>query len=297
VKTNAEIQMRDPFVMPVPEEGKYYLFGTTDPDCWRSPGIGFDVYIGRDLINWDGPFPAFRPEPGFWATTNFWAPEVHRYRGKWYMFASFKSPSRRRGTQILIADSPQGPYRPHSPVPVTPENWECLDGTFFLDDSGSPWIVFCHEWVQVGDGEVCALKLSSDLARTEGEPRLLFKGSEAGWTRPHKKRDGTIDPSVRVTDGPFVRREKDGRLHMLWSSFSEKGYAMGIAKSAGGILGPWVQEEAPIANMDSGHGMIFESFDGRLYMTIHSPNVTPNERPIFVEIEDTGDSLAVREMR
>ncbi|HTG68545.1 MAG TPA: hypothetical protein VL921_04735 [Candidatus Udaeobacter sp.] len=28
-------------------------------------------------IQWDGPYPAFRPEPGFWADHHFWAPEVY----------------------------------------------------------------------------------------------------------------------------------------------------------------------------------------------------------------------------
>ncbi len=81
-----DIQIRDPFILPVPEEGLYYLFGTTskrpfaiEPDAWD----GFDGYRSRDLQEWEGPFPAFRPAPGFWATTQFWAPEVHRYQGRY----------------------------------------------------------------------------------------------------------------------------------------------------------------------------------------------------------------------
>src|SRR6185436_5786395 len=105
-----------------------------------------------DLAHWDGPFPAFRPPSGFWADRNFWAPEVHFYQGRYYMFASFKAENVPRGTQILVSDTPQGLFLPMSAGTVTPPDWECLDGTFFLDANNAPWIIFCHEWVQVGDG-------------------------------------------------------------------------------------------------------------------------------------------------
>jgi hypothetical protein len=291
---NEDIQIRDPFVLPVPEEGMYYLFGTTDPDCWRAPGIGFDVYKGSDLARWEGPFPAFRPEPGFWGKRNFWAPEVHRYRGGYYMLASFYADGRRRATQALFAERPEGPYRMHSPEPLTPPEWECLDGTLFVDAYGDPWLVFCHEWVQARDGEVCARRLSHDLREPIGEAELLFRASEAPWTKPHRRRDGSIDPLSRVSDGPFMHRCESGTLLMLWSSFSGNGYALGVARSAsGGIEGPWIQEREPLMNRDSGHGMAFRSFDGRLMLSLHAPNDTPNERPVFIELIERGGSLTI----
>jgi arabinan endo-1,5-alpha-L-arabinosidase len=290
----AEIRMRDPFVVTQPEEGRYLLFGTTDPDCWKGPGIGFDAYVSRDLEDWDGPFPAFRPESGFWGDMNFWAPEAHFYGGRWYIFASFKAEGRVRATQALAAEDPIGPYRVHSPGPLTPADWECLDGTLHVDASGDPWLVFCHEWVQTRDGEVCAVRLRKDLRAPEGNPVLLFKGSEAPWTRPHRRKDGSLDPGMRVTDGPFLHRTKSGGLLLLWSSFSDSGYAMGAARSASGtILGPWAQEEKPIADTDSGHGMVFRDFGGELVATWHSPNQTPLERPAFFRAEERGGTLVL----
>ena len=119
------------------------------------------------------------------------------------MFASFKNGERRRGTAILRAEKPEGPFVPWSEgpgpeerdgrennpparkagagFPVTPPDWECLDGTFYADRQGNPWIVFCHEWVQAGDGEILAMPLTADLKAAVGEPRLLFRASEADW--------------------------------------------------------------------------------------------------------------------
>jgi arabinan endo-1,5-alpha-L-arabinosidase len=286
--------MRDPFVLALPEEGRYILFGTTDPDCWNGPGVGFDAYVGKDLQEWEGPYPAFRPQSGFWAAKNFWAPEAHRHDGRYYLFASFKAEGRPRATQVLVAEAPLGPYRVHSPRPLTPEGWECLDGSFHVDAEGTPWMVFCHEWVQVRDGELCAIRLSPDLRESVGPPQLLFKGSDAPWTRPHPRRDGSIDPGMRVTDGPFLHRTGSGELLLLWSSFSDKGYAMGAALSASGsILGPWLQETEPLVDRDSGHGMIFRSLGGGLVATWHSPNASPMERPVFAEAEESRGRIRI----
>lgn len=175
----ALIHLRDPFILPLPEKQRYYLYGTIGEHAWTDSALGFDCYTSTDLQNWEGPVPVFRPSQNFWAVRNFWAPEVHAYRGYFYMLASFKAEGVCRGTQILVADVPEGPFLPISAGPVTPSSWECLDGTLFIDDDGQPWMVFCHEWVQVGDGEICGLPLSRDLTLAVGKPQLLFRASEA----------------------------------------------------------------------------------------------------------------------
>jgi arabinan endo-1,5-alpha-L-arabinosidase len=289
-----DIRMRDPFVLPVADEGCYYLFGSTDDNTWSGPGQGFDCYRSQDLVHWDGPLPAFRPPPDFWATSNFWAPEAHFYHGKYYLFASFKAPQQYRGTQILVSDQPAGPYRPLTAVPITPPNWECLDGTLHVDSSGRPWIVFCHEWVQVHNGAVYALPLSDDLCLPAGRPVFLFNASEAAWVRPAAPESPYRFPTF-VTDGPFLHRTASGVLLMLWSSLGHHGYAMGLARSLSGhVSGPWVQSEQALWEEDGGHGMVFRAFDGRLFITLHQPNNTPFERPLFFEILEVEDRLVLK---
>lgn len=283
-----EIQIRDPFVVPDKKQKIYYLYGSTDKDIWGA-GTGFDAYTSRDLEQWEGPFEVFRPDETFWADKNFWAPEVHVHNGKFYMFASFKADGRCRGTQILISDSPLGPFVPHSDGPVTPGDWECLDGTFFLDDTGRGWMVFCHEWVQVKDGRMCAVLLSDDLRKATDSPLLLFTASQAPWCIKIQG-EGT---EGYITDGPFTYRAKNGELLMLWSSFTtDRNYALGIARSQSGkIQGPWLQDDEPLYARDGGHGMLFETFEGTLMLALHSPNQTPNERPVFREIRDQDGRL------
>lgn len=287
---NSEIHIRDPFVLPVAAEGRYYLYGTTGAEAWTGSATGFDYYVGSNMENWEGPFPAFRPPANFWADRNFWAPEVHEYRGRYYLFASFKAEGACRGTQILAADSPQGPFVPLSDVPVTPRDWECLDGTLYVDADNQPWIVFCHEWVQVGDGEICALRLSTDLTTAVGEPQLLFHASEAPWALEINSK-GRIG---YVTDGPFLHRLSSGELLMLWSSFGTGGYSVGLARSiSDDILGRWEQLPAPLYSGDGGHCMVFCTFNGQLMLTFHRPNPNPDERPHFIPLREQHGSLVL----
>ena len=281
-----QIQIRDPFV--VVEQDAYYLFGSTDKDIWYSDGVGFDVYRAKgQLREFEGPFPAFRPPAGFWSKKNFWAPEVYAYGDAYYMFATFLPVEGRRGTAVLRADSVMGPYCPHSDGLVTPGDWECLDGTLYVDEQG-PWMVFCHEWTQVGDGEICAIRLSHDLSRAVGEPQVLFTASSAPWAAPLKRRAA----GSFVTDGPDVVRHRSGKLLIVWSSFGEDGnYCIGVASSSGDLGGPWTQSDRPLFESDGGHGMVFSTAEGDLYLAIHTPNKTPCERPIFVGLHETDEGL------
>ena len=65
---------------------------------------------------------------------------------------------------------------------------------------------------------------------------------------------------------------------------------MGIARSTSGtLLGPWKQDVQPLFAKDGGHGMLFRTFAGKLMVTLHTPNITPFERPVFMELaEDKG---------
>ena len=243
MKTN-KIHIRDPFVFPNSGDETYYLFGTTSLRSKQEQMPGFDFYKSQDLLEWEGPFPAFRPLPSFWGTTNFWAPEVHHYHDRYYLFGSFKADFHYRGTQILVADEVSGPYTPLTEGPITPRNWECLDGTFYVDPQGDPWMIFCHEWVQVHNGAMVALQLSPDLKSAVNPPVFLFNASEASWVRqPGWPPIGSrhLFPTY-VTDGPFLYRTGSDALLMLWSSFGASGYAMAIAWSESGeITGPWRQ--------------------------------------------------------
>ncbi|MBQ8094788.1 MAG: family 43 glycosylhydrolase [Clostridia bacterium] len=272
------INIRDPFVYL--EGDTYYLYGTRGATCWGL-ATGFDVYVSRDLLDWSAPVPCFENDGSFWADRNYWAPEMHVWKGKYYLFASFKSETRRRGTAILRSDSPLGPFVPWSDGPVTPPEWECLDGTFYADDQGQPYMVFCHEWVQAGDGEIWAVPLTGDLKCAAGDPFLLFTASQASWSMKISHSSGT---EGYITDGPYLWRTETGRLVCLWSSFSRSGYTQGLAESDnGGITGRFTQLP-PLFDHDGGHGMLFRNKAGEVLLALHTPNEHLKEHPVFIPV-------------
>jgi hypothetical protein len=45
---------------------------------------------------------------------------------------------------------------------------------------------------------------------------------------------------------------------------------------------------------DSGHGMLFHTFDGRLMLVLHHPFDGRLSRANFYEVEDTGDTIRLK---
>lgn len=287
-----DIQIRDPFVYV--EDGRYYLYGTTDRDCWRAPGEGFKAYVSEDLELFEGPFSVFAPPKGFWATHNFWAPEMHRYGECYYLFASFKSETERRASSVLRATSPKGPFLPFGSRSLTPPDWECLDGTLYVDEQGRPYLIFCHEWVQQGGGSICIRALSQDLSMATSEPEVLFYAKDVPWVKQKSHSSGI---EGYVTDGPFLYQSPLGPLYIFWSSFSDSGYALSYARSTNGVHGPYVHLEKPLIEGGAGHGMVFRDLEGQLRLALHYPNNTPEERPYFhyLREDEQGIHLAVKE--
>jgi len=265
--------------------------GTPDPKLEISWGeqTGFDVYISSDLENWSEAKSVFEKSDDFWGEFHFWAPEVHFYNGKFYMLASFKAEGKCRATHILVSDSPDGTFTPVSKEPATPADWECLDGTLYIDKKGAPHIVFCHEWLQIDNGTVCEMKLADDLSKPVTEPRVLWSGAD----HPDVYEAGK-DKNRYITDGPYLYRCKNGDLISIWSSFGTKGYAELISKSDNGdIDGNWSVLKEPLWAENGGHGMLFEDYEGNLKFVMHYPNDATFERPVIKKVFDKDGKLSV----
>jgi beta-xylosidase len=296
----ADIRVRDPFILA--DRKTYYLYaqmGNRLPN--EDPRRGVEVYRSQDLENWEAPTPVLELPADFWARHAVWAPEVHRYRGRYYLFVTFTGdplggdspkglpPMLQRGTQILHADSPTGPFKPFANRAHTPAKWMALDGTLFVE-RGRPYMVFCHEWLQIDDGTVELMPLKKDLSAPDGDPVTLFKATDATWGRGLRTTEGRRHGWV--TDGPFLHRTKSGKLLMIWSSFGDEAYTLAVAESAGGkIAGPWRLQPEPIFRKDGGHGMIFRTFGGELMLTLHQPNKGQLERAKLFRLSDEGDML------
>ncbi len=288
-----DIRCSDPFILADPVSRRYYVYAAYfSPERFPSQKAGgvFHALESEDLIHWSEPQLVFE-QGDFWADLDYWAPECHLYKGKYYLISSFRAKGTYRRCQCLVSDSPLGPFKPVRPEPVTPKGWQCLDGTLYMDRKGKPWMVFCHEWLQVFDGQIAAVPLSDDLGEAVGPPKILFRASDAPW---RGKMLGNGQNGGFVTDGPFLHRMQDKTLIMLWSNFTSLGYATGYAKSQSGeITGPWIQEPEPLYAHDGAHSMLFRTFEGQLMMSLHCPNIHALKRILLFEMEEQGGRLHI----
>ena len=274
--------LRDPCI--IVENGVYYAYGT-NWHCFKNtsgnlegPWIDLGNVASLAHPNTDGG--------------KHWAPEVHYYNGSYYMFTTYlSSVTRYKGCIILKSNSPEGPFVEITDGHITPENMDCIDGTFYVDADGQPWMIFVQEWVSAPGnvGSFLAAKLSDDLTHFISEPIELFKANEPNWT------------AASVTDGCWMYTTKEGELLMLWSNFDAYGYVVAVARSSNGRLdGEWIHEKNLLFSQymtgeyEGGHAMIFTGIDGQMYLSFHSPNSTQGDRlekPVFLAIEEKDGKL------
>lgn len=290
------IRLSDPCILADQKTSAYYMTGTGGL-LWKS----------KDLRKWTGPYKVTKTDSTSWMGKNpmIWAAELHPYKGKYYYFATFTNRNvkidtikgnviERRACHVLVSDKPDGPYIPMKDSIYLPPDKPTLDGTFWVDKNGKPYMIYCWEWLQNWDGTVEKIELKPDLSGTIGTGKILFRASDSPWSR--EKRDG-MDVPNKVTDGPYVFRTGTGRLGMIWTSWVYDVYTQGVAYSESGTLdGPWIQEKDPITPPNYGHGMLFQTLDGKWLMSVHSHKSENNRTiriPHLFEADLSGDKLVI----
>ncbi|MEO5681591.1 MAG: glycoside hydrolase family 43 protein [Chitinophagaceae bacterium] len=291
------IVMSDPFILADSATNMYYMTGTGGL-LWKSP----------DLKIWEGPYKVAATNPASWMGPKpmIWAAEIHHFKNKYYYFATFTNRAvkidsvkgnviERRACHVLVSDKAAGPYTPMQDSTYLPADKPTLDGSLWIDKDGKPYMVYCYEWLQNGNGTIEKIELKPDLSGSIGSGKLLFRASEAPWSR-EKDENGKDRPN-KVTDGPWLFTTGTGRLGMLWTSWIYDVYTQGIAYSRSGTLdGPWMQEKDPITPPNFGHAMLFRTFSGKLLMSLHSHkkiDTRTRRIPCLFEVDINGDKLVV----
>ena len=291
------IGLSDPFILADANTHQYYMTGTGGL-LWKS----------KNLKTWDGPYEVAQPNPASWMGPKpmIWAAEIHPYKGKYYYFATFTNQAvkidtvkgnviERRASHVLVSNQPDGPYVPMQDATYLPANKPTLDGTFWVDKDGKPYMVYCYEWLQNWNGTIEKIALKPDLSGSIGTGKVLFRASDSPWSR-EKDENGQDRPN-KVTDGPYLFRTGTGRLGMIWTSWVYDVYTQGVAYSQSGTLdGPWVQEKDPITPPNYGHGMLFHTLEGKLLMAAHShKDINGHYRriPHLFEADVSGNKLVI----
>lgn len=291
------LRMGDPFILRYRD--RYYLYGT-------SAGDGFKCWTSRNLVDWQPVGYAWRKSADSWGKKDFWAPEVIRYRDKFYMIYSCTGADK-KGYRLCLADSnkPEGPFADLH-APLFDIGWSCIDGHIFMDDDGTPYLFFDkvgvvgEPWAKPSTGYmygiIYAAKLKEDLSGLLGEA-LLCAQADQQWEDPNSM-------NSRCNEGAFVLRHA-GTYYMTYSAghYADPNYGIGYA-TASAPLGPWtknaanplVQKAAAAGVSGPGHNSITTSPDGNeLFMVYHAhadANRPSGERCINIDrlvFDDAGN--------
>ena len=295
-----DLSMSDPFIIPDPETQTYYLTST-----------GGRLYKSKDLVWWEGPYNIINTEDS-WLKGMPAAAEIHKI-GDWYYYAGtwndhsdlIQQVPRRYNvphnqTILLRSKNIEGPYEIFTEdrnYDYQPREWDCIDGTLY-EENGKIYMIFVHEWTQIIDGTMDYIELSSDLSKTISEwPVTLFRATE----NPSVKEMNSLGEATFgrklpgwVTDGPQMFRTQTGKLGMLWSGWGDERYLQLVCYSESGTIdGPWVQEPKPFLGNNSGHGMLFRTFEGKLIYLVHHVEGNGPRKPQYWNVDDSGDKLVL----
>jgi beta-xylosidase len=85
-----EIQVHDPWILAEKSSHTYYLYTSASAPMTGQNRGGTFMYKSPDLLTWEGPYTVFVCPDGSWADPpqRAWAPEVHAYKGKYYLFTT-----------------------------------------------------------------------------------------------------------------------------------------------------------------------------------------------------------------
>ena len=207
------VRLADPFVYE--SDGLYYMTGTTA----SAEASGFDYYVSSDLVAWVYGGPLFRKSPTHFGAGAFWAPEVERYEGRFYMTYSCLEPERGVLLSCLaVSDRPEGPFE-ELYTPWFDLGFSAIDCDIFVDDDPqhTPYLYFSKNGNRDGYafGENWVVRLKKDLSGFDGEPRLVSRASQP-WELVNRERN-------RCNEGAFVFK-RAGVYYMTYSA-NDTGYS------------------------------------------------------------------------
>ncbi len=308
----------DPYILYDDATRLYYMYGTGG-----GAKKGFSTYSSPDLANWEYRGQVyFGDREGSWGIHAFWAPEVYKRNGKFYMFYSAQwkeNPNNELENFMIgvaVSEKPTGPFIDMGYKPLFDPGYPIIDANVFFDDDGRVYLYYsrcCYkhpvqseiaDWAkqkgwfeEVEESWVYGIELKPDFTGVIGEPVLLLRppvkmdDRQAEW---ESRSVTSREVNRRWTEGSFTFKHK-GTYYMMYSAnhFGGEHYAVGYA-TADHPLGPYekaannpVLEKNTARGGDvtgTGHNSILFMPDGRMLCVYHGRTAkTGKERVVFID--------------
>lgn len=312
------VEFGDPFILN-DGNGKYYMYGTGG-----GARNGFAAYSSENLVDWNFEGMVYTADmEKSWCIGDFWAPEVYKFDGKYYMFFSAQwrhNPQNELENFMIgvaVADKPTGPFTELRNEPIFNPGYPVIDANVFLDDDGKYYLYYsrvCYkhpvesevaEWArekgwydEIEESWIYGVELKPDFSGVIGEPTLLLRPPVSMSDKQSEWESRSVtsrEVNRRWTEGSVLFKH-NGVYYMMYSAnhFGGENYAVGYA-TANHPLGPFTKaDNNPVLQKNTpeggdvtgtGHNNILLSDDGsEMYCVYHGRTTkTGKQRVVFID--------------
>ncbi|WP_316811642.1 glycoside hydrolase family 43 protein [Pedobacter heparinus] len=303
----------DPFVLN-DGNGKYYMYGTGG-----GAKDGFSVYSSADLKDWKNEGQVYHHDnKNGWGIQAFWAPEVYKRNGKYYLFYSAQwkhNPTNEKENfkiGVAVSDRPTGPFIDLNDRPIFDPGYPIIDANVWFEN-GRTYLYYsrcCYkhpvksevaDWAkkkgwynEIEESWVYGVEMKNDFSGVIGAPVLLLRPPVKMSNRKDEWESRSVtsnEVNRRWTEGSFIFKQK-GTYYMMYSAnnFDGKNYAIGYA-TAKSPLGPFTKAaNNPVLQKNNlvsgtGHNSITYSADGKQMLCVYHGRTaaTGHQRLVFID--------------
>jgi GH43 family beta-xylosidase len=267
----------DPWV--IADSGFYYYMNSmgTNLTIWKTREI-------TDLAHAEKKTVWTAPASGAYSK-DIWAPELHRFDGKWYIYFAADAGANESHRIFAIengnADPLQGDWVFKGKVADATDKW-AIDATAF-EDHGQKYLLWSG-WEGDHDGEQRIYIAHMKDATTIDSRRVLLSRPEYPREQVGDLLDRPEMPHVNVNEGPEILRHGDD-IFLVYSGSAcwTDYYSLWVvrAKSGSNLLDPksWTKYDQPFFQQDrdahvfgTGHNGFFKSPDGKEDWIVYHAN-------------------------
>lgn len=278
----------DPFILL--DNGVYYMYATS------SVSRGFDAWKSTDCENWTHCGLAYERTATSFGKTGFWAPEVYKYNGKYYLVYSAEHRNDKNklicSIGIASADNPLGPFVDYTENGLLYEpEYSAFDASLLFDDDGRIYLFYVkdHNSTEDKSSQIEGIELSSDLKNPIGSFVHLTTM--------------TLSWENYTNEGPCVFK-RNGKYYLMYSGgyWGDATYCVGYAV-ASSPLGSYRKKDMILYSNSAtlsgtGHNNYFFSPDGSEMFTVYHSHTNPQkgggDRQLCVDrILFDGDTLYI----
>jgi GH43 family beta-xylosidase len=283
--------LADPFV--VEHQGRYWAIGTAYEGFDATLGP-FPAVVSDDLVHWIDAGPV-RMEPLGTPWIYYWAPEVVRRDGVFYLYFSLGASHERFQLRVATGSSPLGPYTVWPEPVLDPRRHAfAIDAHPFLDDDGRWYLYYAFDHLGSDrPGTIVAVaSLRNMMAVADDE--VVVARARHDWQRFQKDRKiygGVYD--WHTLEGPAAVR-RDGKLYCFYSggNWQDESYGVDyvVADSPLGTYvddnageGPRLLRTVPGGPLGPGHNSFVQGPDGTTLVAYHAWDQRRNKRRLCLD--------------